>query len=218
MSSEGAKVYEGRIADRKRELFQALDTSCSSVLELGIGSGPNLGYYGSGVKQLTGLDPNPFMLEKTAALKTTAGGVLPALVRGVGEEMPFDDNSFDAVVSTLVLCSVQDPERVMEEIARVLKPGGRWLFMEHVRESAGTAPFLKAAQDAFDPLQVHMAAGCHLNRQTDRSILTSAAFDRVSPMVRFSAMGDKGEQFLISPTVMGVAWKAPKALSAASQV
>lgn len=221
MSSEGAKIYERRIADQKRELFTALDDSCANVLELGIGSGPNLGYYGSSVKKLTGVDPNPFMLDKVAAAQTgegedasapqqqlrrkkTAGGVEPTLVRGFGEKLPFADGSFDAVVSTLVLCSVEDPEQVVREIARVLKPGGRYLFMEHVRGSGSLA----LAQDAADPMQVRMAAGCHLNRRTGEIILGAPAFASVAPVQEFSAMGDRGEQFLISPHVMGVAWKA----------
>jgi ubiquinone/menaquinone biosynthesis C-methylase UbiE len=222
MSSEGAKVYERRIATQKEELFRALDDSCSNVLEIGIGSGPNLPYYSGSVKKLTGLDPNPFMLEKLATgacKKQTSAGVVPTLVGGVGESLPFADASFDAVVSTLVLCSVTDPEKVLSEIGRVLKPGGRYLFMEHVRAEAaedgsdgdGAAKLLAAAQDAADPMQVKMAAGCHLNRRTGDQILNSEAFERIAPMKHFSAMGDRGEQFLISPHVMGVAWKKKEA-------
>jgi len=164
------------------------------------------------LKTLTAVDPNPHMIDIARGHLTAktggdnAPGVTAALIQGRAEELEFSSGSFDAVVTTLVLCSVTDAKKSMAEIARVLKPGGRWLFMEHVRSEE--SQMLAMLQDALDPLEGIFAEGCHLNRPTNRQILRSNHFARVEPYEEFSAMGDRGEQFLIGPHAMGVAWKA----------
>jgi SAM-dependent methyltransferase len=85
-------------------------------------------------------------------------------VQGSGERLPFGDGEFDAVVCTLVLCSVADPVACVREMARVLRPGGRLLFVEHVR--APEPGWTRTAQSLLDPLQVVLADGCHLSRDT----------------------------------------------------
>ena len=113
----------------------------------------------------------------------------------MGEALPFQTSTFDAVVTTLVLCSVTDVDQVVQEISRVLKPGGRWLFMEHVHAET---PLLGFAQDLFEPLEERLAAGCHLNRDIGNRILAHTGegngchFSRVESFERFSAMGDHG--------------------------
>jgi len=124
--------YERMVADRKRALFAGLD---GSVLEIGPGTGPNLVYYPPGIRWL-GVEPNPYMVPYLRTAAARAG--LPVDLRpGMAERLPAEDNSMDTVVSTLVLCSVHDPDGVLREIRRVLKPGGQFLFLEHVAAPPG---------------------------------------------------------------------------------
>ena len=155
--------YERMVAERKRTLFAGLG---GNVLEIGPGTGPNLVYYPSGIRWL-GVEPNPYMvphLKKAAA----RAGVQVDLRPGVAERLPADDNSMDAVVSTLVLCSVSDPASVLREIRRVLKPGGRFLFVEHVAAPQGTR--LRRVQTAIRPLWKIIGDGCHPDRDTGPAI------------------------------------------------
>src|SRR5437016_4709439 len=105
------------------------------VLEIGGGTGANVPFYGPGVESLTIPEPAEAMarrLERRLADSPLAAEV----VRATAEQLPFADASFDAVVSTLVLCTVEDQQRALGELHRVLRPGGRLLFMEHVRSDA----------------------------------------------------------------------------------
>jgi ubiquinone/menaquinone biosynthesis C-methylase UbiE len=93
---------------------------------------------------------------------------LPArVVRAPAEELPLEDATFDAIVSTLVLCTVDDPTRALAEIRRLLKPGGQFLFLEHVRSDD---PGLARWQDRLHGVQVRLAYGCHCNRRTLENI------------------------------------------------
>ncbi len=100
------------------------------VLEIGPGTGPNLRYYPAQV-QWIGVEPNPFMHRYLRA-EVERQEVNAALIVGWAEQLALEDESVDAVVSTHVLCTVSDPERALREILRVLVPGGRFLFIEHV--------------------------------------------------------------------------------------
>jgi len=130
------------------------------VLEIGFGTGLNLSYYPSSVKRLTTVDVNPGvhrLAEKR--LEKSALPVRAALISS--ESLPMADASFDAVVSTWTLCSIPDVESALQEIRRVLKPGGRFYFVEH-----GLSPDPKVAkwQHRLTPVQKIIADGCHLNR------------------------------------------------------
>jgi ubiquinone/menaquinone biosynthesis C-methylase UbiE len=92
------------------------------------------------------------------------------VVEAPAEQLPFDDDSFDVAVAALVLCTVSDPERTMAEIARVLKPDGRFIFMEHVRAQD---PGLARWQDRLHPFWVRFGHGCHCNRATYETIESS---------------------------------------------
>jgi ubiquinone/menaquinone biosynthesis C-methylase UbiE len=130
------------------------------VLEVGSGTGLNLGLYPPAVESVDALDPNPGMHELARRrLGRTARQV--ALHEGRGEALPFADRSFDTVVSTWTLCSVEDPPRVFDEVYRVLRPGGRLLLIEH-----GLAPEPAVArwQRRLTPIQKRLADGCHLDR------------------------------------------------------
>jgi ubiquinone/menaquinone biosynthesis C-methylase UbiE len=131
------------------------------VLEVGIGSGLNLGFYDpERVESVHGIDPAPEMLrmaEKAARGATVAVELVP----GEGERMRFDDRSFDTVVMTYTLCTIAEPVRAVREMARVLRPGGRLLFCEH-----GLAPDerVRRWQRRINPLWGRVGGGCNLDR------------------------------------------------------
>ncbi|EFH63500.1 hypothetical protein ARALYDRAFT_315955 [Arabidopsis lyrata subsp. lyrata] len=157
----------------KVKVFDKLSEKAERVLEIGIGSGPNMRYYAARNSNVTlyGLDPNPKM-KKYARKSATKAGLKPKNFRfkqGVGEAIPLKDNSVDAVVATLVLCSVSDVTQTLKEIKRVLRPGGVFIFLEHVAAKDGS--FFKRLQKLLDPLQQRLADGCHLTRNTRECIL-----------------------------------------------
>ena len=132
-----------------------------SVLEIGAGTGANLVHYDDKVESLVFTEPEPAMLRR---LQRKVHEEAPAakVVQASAEELPFEDASFDAVVSTLVLCGVEDQARALREVRRVLRPGGRLLFLEHVRSDD---PKLARLQDRINWLN-HFLVGCDCNRQT----------------------------------------------------
>ncbi len=135
------------------------------VLEIGGGTGANLPYYGPAVESLTMTEPQPPMLRR---LQHRVREQAPATIvlRAPAEDLPFDDHTFDVAVSTLVLCGVDDQPRALRELRRVLRPGGRLLFIEHVRSSdPGTARL----QDRMNWLN-RLVVCCDCNRPTLNSI------------------------------------------------
>jgi ubiquinone/menaquinone biosynthesis C-methylase UbiE len=144
-----------------KQRAKVVPLATGKVLELGIGGGLNLGFYNpSAVESVSGVDPSPELRRRAEAAERPAG--LNVEVReGTAESLPFDNASFDCVVCTYTLCSVQDPVRSLQEARRVLKPGGRLLFCEH-----GLAPDLPVAkwQRRIEPVWKRMAGGCHLTR------------------------------------------------------
>ncbi len=140
------------------------------VLEIGAGTGSNLSFYSSGVR-ITAVEPNPHMARRLRRkARVLAKDV--TIVADVGERLPFADRSFDCVVSTLVLCMVDDLARVVEEARRVLKPGGEFLFYEHVASTNGPKLWL---QERLNPLWRFATTGCNLNRNIGGAI-RSAGF------------------------------------------
>ena len=117
------------LAEMRRNLIAG---ASGDVLEIGGGTGANLGYYSAGVESVTVTEPEPPML-KLLERKAREQNSQAIVLRAPAEDLPFEDASFDTVVSTLVLCGVGDQPRVMRELRRVLRPGGRLIFIEHVR-------------------------------------------------------------------------------------
>jgi ubiquinone/menaquinone biosynthesis C-methylase UbiE len=166
-----AARYERMVADRKRALFADLR---GDVLEIGPGAGPNLRFYPSGVRWI-GIEPNPYMYPYLRESARQVG--LNIEIRsGTAERIEAETASMDAVVSTLVLCSVRDPGGTLQEIFRVLKPGGRLVFIEHVAAPRGTR--LRRFQDLLSPLWKWFTDGCNPNRETWVTI-EQAGFERV---------------------------------------
>jgi ubiquinone/menaquinone biosynthesis C-methylase UbiE len=150
------------------------------VLEVGMGAGPNLAFYDSArVSLVYGLEPSEGMRRKAA--KAIAASPVPVETLDLpGETVPLEDASVDTVVLTYTLCTIPDWQRAMDEMRRVLKPGGRLLFSEH-----GLAPDEGVAkwQRRIEPVWKPIAGGCHLTRPIDRLIEAGGfAFDRVETM------------------------------------
>jgi len=165
------------------------------VLEIGAGTGANLPHYGGSIESLVVTEPEVPMLRR---LQRTAREHLPLaqVLRAPAEDLPFEDDSFDTVVSTLVLCGVDDQPRALREARRVLRPGGRLLFLEHVRSDD---PGLARFQDRINWLN-RLVAGCDCNRPTLATI--EAAGFGVSQLEHTTL--PKAPKF-VRPLVIGVA-------------
>ncbi|HEU4706714.1 MAG TPA: class I SAM-dependent methyltransferase [Solirubrobacterales bacterium] len=157
------KTEEAGLRDMRREL---LSTARGRVLEVGAGTGLNLELYPPEVENLTLAEPDPHMAKQLRP-KLAESSRRAELVEAPAEELPFADGSFDTVVVTLVLCTVPDQAAGLAEIKRVLKPGGRLLFLEHVRsEDPGVARW----QDRLERPWRFLGDGCHCNRDTVAAI------------------------------------------------
>jgi ubiquinone/menaquinone biosynthesis C-methylase UbiE len=144
------------------------------VLELGAGTGLNLSHYTDAVSELVLTEPDPHMARRLRKRVESTELPFPAEVTESGaEQLSFDDHSFDTVVCTLVLCSVDDPERATAEIARLLRSGGELLLFEHVRGREGER--LTRWQDRLERPWGWLGAGCHPNRDTSATL--AARFD-----------------------------------------
>lgn len=147
------------------------------VFELGCGGGLNQEFYKTdAITSFAGIDPHDGLLE-TARAAAQEKGWSADIRQGVGEAIPFADSSFDTVVCTFTLCSVEKPEQVLSEMRRILRPGGQALFLEH-----GRAPDSNVAkwQNRIEPVWKRMAGGCHLTRPIG-SAFRGAGFD-VEPL------------------------------------
>lgn len=156
----GIRLFRGSM-DRARLLLT--QQANGAVLEVGAGGGQNFGFYDPVVTQrVEAIEPNRHMLSRAkSALR--AARVPIQLTQAAAECLPFADGTFDSVLVTLVLCSVDDQVAALREIRRALKPGGRLLLLEHVRSRNR---FSARLQDWLTPLQRRLAGNCHLNRDT----------------------------------------------------
>jgi ubiquinone/menaquinone biosynthesis C-methylase UbiE len=135
------------------------------VLEVGVGTGLNLPYYPA-VESVAAIDPDGASLRR-AFSRSERRGLTVSFYQASAEDLPFADRSFDVVLSTLVFCSIGDPERALREVRRVLKNGGTFRVIEHVRVGNG---LIAGVQDRVTPLWKQVTGGCHLNRDTLRAI------------------------------------------------
>ena len=150
---------ERLIAPWKRGLLSNLS---GTILEIGPGAGANLNYLPADIL-FTGLEPNRYMYPRFRN-EARRLGRKGQLLGGSAMQLPLKDGSMDAVICSYVLCSVNDVDSTLDEIRRVLKPGGHFVFVEHVAAPSGTR--LRHAQNAFCPLWGFLGDGCHPNRET----------------------------------------------------
>ena len=193
---EGAEAYMHRkYGPRKRIIFRDLPRE---VVEIGPGTGANLRYYPRGTA-LTAIEPNPAMHPRLRAKAARWG--IDLTLRGLrGEALDLPDASVRAVVGTLVLCSVDNPRQVVAEIRRILAPGGRFLFLEHVAAVVGT-PLNRFQALLARPWQ-WLFDGCHLNRET-HTVLAQAGFRRLD----MDCFMLQSPAVMIMPHIFGLALK-----------
>jgi SAM-dependent methyltransferase len=176
---------------------QTLAAASGRTIDIGAGTGVNLGLFPEAVSELVLAEPDPHMLKKLRG-KVGETGTRAEVVEAPAEKLPFEDSSFDTAVFTLVLCTVPDPEAALAEAARVLRPGGKLLFVEHVRAAGDEG--LARWQDRLERPWHFLADGCHCNRDTVAKIEASPltveqveegdlpkAVPLVKPLVRGSA-------------------------------
>jgi ubiquinone/menaquinone biosynthesis C-methylase UbiE len=185
-----ARTEKACLSAHRRALIHGVH---GDVIEIGGGTGANLPYYGDRVKTLTLTEPSRPMIRH---LQQRIDEHTPhaKLLRAPAEDLPFEDHSFDAAVSTLVLCSVDDQPRALRELRRVLRPGGRLLFMEHIRSDE---PRLARLQDRMNRIN-NIVAHCDCNRPTLDSIraagfsiqsLEHGTLEKAPPFVRPLVVG-----------------------------
>ncbi len=186
-------LHERLVAERKQALLGSLT---GVVVEIGPGTGASLPYLRRDVRWI-GLEPNPYM-HPYLRKKAESLGIEVDLRHGSADRMDVEDGAADAVVSTLVLCSVADVAAVLREVLRVLKPGGRFVFLEHVAAPKGT--WLRRGQRIVRPLWRWIGDGCTPDRET-RASIEQAGFREVR------CEGFRVPVPLVAPHIAGVATK-----------
>lgn len=194
MLARGNPGYEAQVRVHKSALFSSLG---GNVVEIGPGGGMNLGFFQPDVRWI-GIEPNPFFHPHLYDVANRLGRKIDVRA-GSAERLPIADGYADAVVSSLVLCSVRDLDRSLKEIRRVLRPGGRFVFVEHVAAPSGTR--LRLAQRILWPLWSAVGDGCHPGRDT-ADALQGAGFARLE-LQRFHVPIP-----VIGPHIAGTAWKS----------
>lgn len=180
---------EAGLRERRREVLSA---ARGRTIDIGAGTGANLGLFPA-TAEIVMAEPDPHMTKRLRQ-KLAESGSAVELVEAGAESLPFEDSSFDTAVFTLVLCTVPDPKAALAEAARVLKPGGQLLFVEHVRaEDAGVARW----QDRLETPWRVFADGCHCNRDTVATI-------EASPLTLESV--ERGELPKSPPITKPLAW------------
>jgi ubiquinone/menaquinone biosynthesis C-methylase UbiE len=189
-----AASEEAGLADRRAEVIAG---ARGRVLEIGAGTGHNLRHYPhEGIDELVLTEPESPMARRLEDRVSGSARDIQVLRAGA-EELPFADASFDTVVGTLVLCTVEDPRRALAEVRRVLAPGGRLLFLEHVRNPD---PARARWQDRATPVWRYIGHGCHPNRDTP-SLIAEAGFEVTELQHGHFPKGPS----IVQPLVSGVA-------------
>jgi len=153
--NEGRKSVLGKITEEE-------------ILEIGFGTGINLRFYPPNIKKIIGVDANEGMLKQ--AQKKINGKIEIELIHQSSESLPYPDNSISAIASTYTLCSIKEINAALKEIHRVMKPGGKYYFLEH---GLADNPKTQKWQHRLNPLQNIWADGCNLNRDM-KSLITKA--------------------------------------------
>jgi ubiquinone/menaquinone biosynthesis C-methylase UbiE len=157
---------EAGMREKRREVLSGAE---GRTIDIGAGTGLNLELFPPGVSELVLAEPDPHMLKRLEE-KLSASGREASVIQSPAEKLPFPDDSFDTAVFTLVLCTVPDPAAALAEAARLLRPGGKLLFLEHVRSED---PGLARWQDRLEGPWHFLGDGCHCNRDTAANIEAS---------------------------------------------
>lgn len=199
-----AAAYERMTGPAERSFMKPIRQEVAGgargrVLELGAGTGLNFEYYTAQATEVVATEPDPYMLARARGRAEQAGRTI-LLHQAPAERLPFADETFDTVVSTLVLCSVSEPSQSLAEVRRVLKPSGEFRFYEHVRYDHACGAFW---QDLVAPLWGWVGAGCHPNRDTAETIRKAGfnleGLERTKPVPPIPPM------VFVRPHIQGVA-------------
>jgi ubiquinone/menaquinone biosynthesis C-methylase UbiE len=186
-------LWLGEVAGMRRRRRMLLHSARGRVVELGAGTGLNVAHYPDGLDALVLAEPEPAMRRRLA--RRLRRQARPAqIVDAPAERLPLPDASVDTVVATLVLCTVDDVEGALREIARVLRPDGQVLFIEHVRASSR---FLAACQDRLLEPWRRFAGGCRCNRPTVE-LMRARGFE-----VQVEGAAWRGMPRIVRPLVLG---------------
>jgi ubiquinone/menaquinone biosynthesis C-methylase UbiE len=180
-----------RIGRLRRRTLEGLE---GTVLEIGFGSGTNVPYYPPAVERVYAVDP-ALVGRKLAAKRLASSAVTVEFVGLDGAAIPLPDASLDNALSTWTLCTIPDVDAALHEVRRVLRPGGRLVFLEH-----GVSDDAKIArrQERFNPIQKRFAGGCNLNRDP-AALIASAGFD-IERMDTFAISGPKIMSYMYAGT------------------
>jgi ubiquinone/menaquinone biosynthesis C-methylase UbiE len=192
---KGDKVNLKTYDSYKRKLFREVN---GTVVEIGPGTGVNFEYLPKRISWI-GIEPNAAFHERLRR-KAAEKGIQADLLLGSASEIPLENNSADFLICTLVLCSVDDVDKALQEIRRILKPGGKMIFIEHVAARPGSPVYF--FQTLINPFTIMMADGCHANRQTWIS-LENAHFSALE----YSHYSVHSTMILHRPHIMGIATK-----------
>lgn len=187
--------FHEEVGARKQQHIGAFK---GTVVEIGAGNGVNFRYYPAGTRVIV-YEPNPYMHERLHAA-ARAHGLAYELRATSAEQLDLPDDSVDAAVCTLVLCTVPNPDRIVAEIRRVLKPGGKFFFIEHVAADPGT--MLRKVQDLLVSPWRWLFEGCHTNRET-ATMLKGSGFSSVE----IECFRSEKMPPLVVPQIAGVAVK-----------
>lgn len=193
-------LWAGEHSTLRRLRSQQLSLAYGRTLEIGGGTGLNLVHYPADLDELIVVEPDSAMRARLRRAATDHNELPVHVLDGAAEQLPFADYSIDTVVSTLVLCTVDDPARALQEIARVLRPGGQLIIIEHVRD---TRPAAAQRQDRLATPWRHFARGCRCNQDTEELIVASALV--LDPVQRTSWRGMPG---IVRPLIVGRATRA----------
>jgi len=201
-----AKTEAACLGDWRRDLLRQ---ASGEVLEIGAGTGASIDYYSAAVTRLLLTEPDPHMRSQLQDKVSRRGMKNVVVAGGSAERIEAGDGEFDYVVTSLVCCSVNDLHTCLGEIGRVLKPGGCFVFLEHVAAADGTTR--RKWQNRINPVWKTLMGNCHLNRETERAIL-DAGFE-ITQIERESM---RKALPIVRPTIRGVARKRDANLPSAT--
>lgn len=189
------------MSENRREMLAGLAGLRGRVIEVGAGNGLNFRHYPEDVLEVVAVEPKPY-LRHLAQLNADRAAVPVKVLDGYAERLPAGDGDFDAVVASLMLCSVRDPSIALAEMFRVLRPGGRLCFLEHVRADTAGLRRMQRVLDAT--IWPKLGAGCHTSRDTATQIEKAgfevARIDRLRwPRTRIP--------FPFAPQILGLAYR-----------